>query len=110
VLQRTEALITEETRVLQNRLSYDAAAFNDRKSQALLDLTLALRALGPAHRDEILLARLADLRHALEANRRIVDLHLGALREITAVLAEAMRAAESDGTYAPAIARDRARP
>jgi hypothetical protein len=104
VLQRTEALITEETRVLQNRLSYDAAAFNDRKSQALLDLSLALRALGPARRDEILLRRLSALREALDANRRIVDLHLGALREITAALAEAIGRAECDGTYAPSIA------
>lgn len=110
VLQRTEALIAEETRALQERRPYDPAAFNNRKSQALLDLSLALRALGPARRDEVLLARLADLRDALEANRRIIDLHLGALREITAVLAEAIRAADSDGTYAPVIATPSARP
>jgi hypothetical protein len=109
VVQRTEALVAEETRVLQERLPYDAAAFNNRKGQALLDLSLALRALGPARRDEDLLRRLSALRETLDLNRRIVDLHLGALREITAVLAEAMRGAECDGTYAPTLATSRRR-
>ena len=62
LLQRTEALVAEETRVLQQRQAYDPVAFNHRKSQALLDLSLAVRALGPARRDETLLARLAALR------------------------------------------------
>ena len=109
VLQRTEALVAEETRVLRERATYDAAVFNTRKGQALLDLSLALRALGPARRDEVLLRRLSALRETLDVNRRIIDLHLGALREITAVLAEAMRGAECDGTYAPTIATSRTR-
>jgi hypothetical protein len=109
VLQRTEALVAEETRLLRERQPYDAAVFNDRKGHALLELSVALRGLGPARCDETLLAALAALRDALEVNRRTVDLHLGALRDITVVLADAVRAADSDGTYAPVIAAARPR-
>lgn len=73
--------------------------FNYRKSHGLLELTRASRNVDPETMDENLRLRLASLRRALETNSLLLQTHLDAAREISGILAEAMRQAESDGTY-----------
>jgi hypothetical protein len=48
-------------------------------------------------------ARLAGLRAKLDANRAVLKLHLEAVREIANIMSDAIRDAESDGTYSPAV-------
>ncbi len=105
VIRRLEAVVAEETAALRRNASADLAAFNARKGQGLLDLGRALsliggRGLEPGTRD-----RLRSLHAALEANRAMLSLHLQAVREIAQVVTEAIREAESDGTYAPPFER-----
>jgi len=52
-----------------------------------------------------LMQRLATLREKLDANSAILKLHLEAVREISAVMAEAIRDVESDGTYSRRVVK-----
>jgi hypothetical protein len=104
VIERLEEVVEQETAALRGRTAVDLKDFNTRKSQGLLELNRALRALdaGPAG-DEALRARLAGLRGKLDANRAVLEVHLAAVREVATALADAIRDADSDGTYMPSI-------
>lgn len=102
-ISRLEVVVEQETAALRARAAVDLRDFNDRKSQGLLELNRALRQLDGAAGDKALLARLAGLRAKLDANRAVLTVHLEAVREIAGVLADAIRDAESDGTYSPSI-------
>lgn len=102
-LQRLEEIVEQETAALKSGQPVDLKAFNDRKSQALLELTRWLRnmpGLG-AHPD--LAARVGSLKEKLALNQAALKLHLEAVQEISASLADAIQQSESDGTYTQAI-------
>jgi hypothetical protein len=101
--ERLEQVIDQETMALQTRTGLDLKDFNDRKSLGLLELTRAMRHIEGAAPDPALHARLARLRAKLEINRAALRTHLEAVREISTIVADAMRNAESDGTYSPPI-------
>jgi hypothetical protein len=105
VIERLESVIDHETEVLRSRGAIDLKEWNNRKNQGLLDLTRALRPLGLRGPDAKTLAALARLRAKLEVNRALIRNHVEAVREISAMLCEAIRNLESDGTYAPAVRR-----
>lgn len=109
-IDRLEEVIDEETAALRARVRVDLKDFNTRKSHGLLELTRALRVVDPGGTHEGLRARLTELRGKLEQNRAAIALHLEAVREISATIAEAMQEAESDGTYSEAAARVRRKP
>jgi hypothetical protein len=50
------------------------------------------------------------LRISLEVNQRIVKMHLDAVREVSAIVADAIKEAESDGTYSASVVRAAQRP
>lgn len=102
-LARLEAVVDAETAALRSRAAVDLKDFNDRKSQGLLELTRALRLFDIASADKAMLDRLAALREKLAANRAVLGTHLEAVREVATVVADAMREAESDGTYSVSI-------
>lgn len=102
-IERLEEVVDEETAALRSRTAVDLKDFNNRKSQGLLELNRALRGLDAAARDAAAPARLARLRAKLEVNRRVLEVHLAAVREVATVLSDAIRDAESDGTYSPSI-------
>jgi hypothetical protein len=98
-IERIEDLLDEETAALKNYRAIDLVSFIRRKSQGLLELTRAARALngydvGPAVTD-----RLEDLKEKLQQNQAVLQLHLEAVREVAELLTKAARDAESDGTY-----------
>ena len=97
---RLEEAVEQETASLQAQAGIDLRVFHDRKSQGLLELTRAMRHIEGSSPAPSLLNRLASLRSKLEANSAVLRLHLEAVREVFAVMADAMREAESDGTYA----------
>lgn len=108
-IERLELLIDQETAALQSRTAVDLKDFNDRKSLGLLELTRAMRPIEGAPPDPVLHGRLLRLREKLEINRAALRTHLEAVREISTIVADAMRNAESDGTYTPSIRGGRAR-
>jgi flagellar biosynthesis/type III secretory pathway chaperone len=105
-LVRLEEIIDQETSALRSRKSIDLKEYNDRKSQALLDLTRSLRSLPTGEANATLTSRISSLQSKLAINRAVLKMHLEAVREISTTLSDAIREADSDGTYDPsAIAR-----
>jgi hypothetical protein len=102
-IERLEEAVEQETAALKSRTRIDLREFNDRKSQGLLELTRAMRHMEGMQPEPALMTRLAALRAKLEINSATLKLHLDAVREVSAVMADAMREAESDGTYSRSI-------
>lgn len=98
-VQRLEETVDQETAALRSRRGTDFNEFNTRKSQGLLELDRALRMLGNSQPSEPVKDRLRSLREKLEINRQVLQTHLEAVREVTVLIADALRNAESDGTY-----------
>jgi hypothetical protein len=102
-IERLEEAVEQETAALQARAGADLREFNDRKSQGLLELTRAMRHIEGTVPEPALMQRLAGLRTKLEVNSATLKMHLEAVREVSTVMADAMREAESDGTYSRSI-------
>jgi hypothetical protein len=102
-IQRLEEVVEQETAALRTRAAIDLREFNNRKSQGLLDLNKALRVMDNAAADSGVTARLAQLRAKLEVNRAVLKMHLEAVREISTIVADTIRDADSDGTYSQSI-------
>jgi hypothetical protein len=100
---RLEEIIDQETEALRSRKAVDLKGFNDRKGQALLELTRLLRHVQGAEGDPQLMSRMAGVRAKLEVNRALLKMHLEAVREIAEALSDAIRNAESDGTYSHTV-------
>jgi hypothetical protein len=109
-VQRLEETLDQETAALQSGARTDLQDFSNRKSQCLLELTRVLRPLEGTAAEPLIVERMTGLRAKLAANRAVLERHLEAVREISTALSEAMRAADSDGTYSPAIKGNGARP
>jgi hypothetical protein len=99
-IERLERALDAETAALRERKAVDLGEFNKRKSAALLELTRSMRGVEPAELGAAVLEKVRALRAKLEENRAVLALHLRAAREVADLVAEAMRSAESDGTYA----------
>jgi len=102
-IQRLEDLVDQETAALRARKVINLKEFNDRKSQALLELTRLLRTLQGGPPNPALAERVQGLKAKLAVNQSVLQLHLEAVREVSSSLADAIRNSESDGTYTPAI-------
>lgn len=102
-IQRLEDILVQETDALRERKVINLKDFNDRKSQALLELTRLLRTLQGGEPSPEVAQRVAALRSKLALNQAVLKLHLEAVREISTTLSDAIRNADSDGTYTPAI-------
>ncbi len=100
-IDKLEELIDEETAALKAHRSIDLRDYNNRKSQTLLDLTRLTRLVGPTTVDLEFKARLELIRQKLDINRRVIQMHLDAVREIAALVSGSIQEAESDGTYSP---------
>lgn len=109
-IQRLEEIIEIETSALRERKAIDLKEFNDRKSQALLELTRSLRSLQGTGPNPALAERVATLKTKLAINQAMLKLHLEAVREIATSLSDAIRHSESDGTYTQAISALAKRP
>lgn len=102
-IQRLEIVVDQETAALQARTAIDLKDYNNKKSQGLLDLSRVLRHFDAVAMDQEMPARLSRLRGKLEINQAVLKMHLEAVREISTIMAGALRDAESDGTYSPSI-------
>ena len=98
-IERLEDAVDQETAALRSRAATDLREFNNRKSQGLLELSRSVRHFQGAPPSNAVLARLAGLREKLDVNKAVLKLHLEAVREVSTIMADAIRDAESDGTY-----------
>ncbi len=104
-LKRLEATVAAETEALVAHRPIDQEAVNRRKSQSLLELTRLTRGLDPDQLDPEMAEQLVSLRDTLERNQSVVALHLRAVEEISGIISESIRNAESDGTYSAPLGR-----
>ncbi len=98
-IERLQAILEDETAALQNQTTPQLTEFIAKKNQALWDLSRALRDRRQAADDGEIVARISDLNQVLAINQFILRRHLSAAQEISEILTNAVRAAESDGTY-----------
>lgn len=109
-IERLEETLEQETAGLRARAQIDLKDFNNRKNHGLLELTRAMRHLDRGSLTQAVSERLSALRISLEINRGVVKMHLEAVREVSTIVADAIRDAESDGTYSVSIGRAVQRP
>jgi hypothetical protein len=102
-IHRLEDLIDEETAALRDHKAIDLKDFNNRKNQALYELSRASRLVEDLCRTPEVKERLQTLRDKLEENRCMLKIHIEAAREVLTIMTDAIQHAESDGTYSVSI-------
>jgi hypothetical protein len=98
-IERLKATIDEETEKLALRSLVDFDGFSQRKNRGLLELTRAVRLTQGAEADPRVVAHLTRLRASLVRNQAALQMHLDAVREVSAIIAKSIQDVESDGTY-----------
>lgn len=99
LIARIEEAVTSETAALRSDPNFDVKASNERKSRYLYELTRATRNVSTQSSDPALQPALESLRTALEANERAVLAHMEAVKEVAGLVQDAIRNADTDGTY-----------
>jgi len=97
-LGRLEVVIESETLALQDHQPIDLTEFNHKKSHGLLELTRTARILDEESL-ELAQADLQRLKDKVEKNLSILEIHLKAVHAVAAIISNAIRENESDGTY-----------
>ncbi|MXQ11685.1 flagellar protein FlgN [Microvirga makkahensis] len=103
-LERLEETLDLETAALLSRDLSKLEDFNRRKSQSLLEISRMVRSVENGVIDENAVKRFQSLKSKLEENQAILERHMRAVQEISAVISGAIRAAESDSTYSADVA------
>lgn len=98
-IERLKATIDEETDKLEARAVVDFDGFSQRKNRGLLELTRAIRREADVQSDPRLTPHLTQLRASLIRNQAALQIHLDAVREVSAIIAKSIQEVESDGTY-----------
>lgn len=99
IIGRIEETVEAETHGLKTDRQFDLQSSNARKSRYLYELTRAMKGIGEAdflneHRDGI-----RRLRDTLSKNAAVIRAHLDAVNEVANLMQDAIRHAETDGTY-----------
>lgn len=102
-IERLKATIDEETSKLESRDVVDFDTFSQRKNRGLLELTRAIRVTSDIQDDPRVAPQLTHLRASLIRNQAALQIHLDAVREVSAIIAKSIQEVESDGTYSLAI-------
>jgi len=102
-IERLKATIDEETSKLESRAVVDFDTFSQRKNRGLLELTRAIRVASDIQDDPRVAPQLTQLRASLIRNQAALQIHLDAVREVSAIIAKSIQDVESDGTYSLAI-------
>ncbi|MEZ0169671.1 flagellar protein FlgN [Microvirga sp. TS319] len=104
-LDRLEETLDLETTALLSRDLNNLDEFNRRKSQSLLEISRMARSVEATSMDDLSVKRLERLKMKLEKNQEILERHMRAMQEISAVISGAIQAAESDSTYSADVMR-----
>jgi hypothetical protein len=104
IMDRLEQIIDAETDSLTRNLPDRIGESGQRKRQGLLELGRAMRHLRGKASPEVQ-DRLNAFSGKLENNRRMLDIHLRAVRDVADLIARSLREMDSDGTYTRMIGR-----
>lgn len=104
VLNRLEALLDTEIAALSDQRPYDHDAAGRQKSRMLLELVRTQVSPEDAQSDPALSARLRDIREKLVRDQTLLELHVAASREVSAILSRVMQEVDWDGTYDSRVA------
>ena len=99
LLDRLKLVVLEETDTLTAGGGSFHGQFTERKNQLLRDLLIAQRACGGSRAAAALAPKTRTLQKLLARNQRLLKAHIDAVREVSAIIVDAIRQAESDGTY-----------
>lgn len=99
ILDRLETVLQEESHALSSSAPLEMGSFIARKTQLLLELSSMRRGPGATRTDSLLAGRLERLKSQLALNQRALSCHLDAARQISTIILDNIRAADSDGTY-----------
>jgi flagellar biosynthesis/type III secretory pathway chaperone len=99
VMDRLTKLLDEESAALENRSIDRHAGFTERKNQLLRELMLSQKNVTAAGAVQSLKSHAAAVRAALLRNQKLLKTHIEAVREVSAIIVDSIRQAESDGTY-----------
>jgi hypothetical protein len=104
IIARLTSVIEEENRLLTEQREKSLDALILKKSQLLLELLRVQKSLAVTLPHPELAAGFQTLRAVMEANQRLLSIHLSAAKEISDTILDALRQNESDGTYGSRIA------
>ena len=99
-IRRLENVVEEETVALETGTKIDFDDFSARKSRSMLEFVRLMRAQIYLGGEAEVREEVQRLRQKLERNRKILEMHYDAVREVATIIVRAIREAESDGTYA----------
>ena len=98
-IDRTDAIVRDETAALKRGGLVDLHEFSGRKSHQLLALKRAFDATVDLPGKERMAKEMDLLREALAENSALLQTRLAAVQEVADIISSVMRRAESDGTY-----------
>lgn len=98
-IEKLILLIEEENELLQRHQIASHASFTSRKNQALRELMIMRAAGDPQQALPAYKPALERLSLGLKTNAALLKLHIGAVSEISDIIVNGIREAESDGTY-----------
>ena|SRR5690625_1229123 len=99
IATRLTELLEDEIAALRAHRTLDLNDISDRKNQMLLELSRISGSLDDNAADPSLRPVLDRLRERLDENLSMLELNIGAVRDVADILTSAIREAESDGTY-----------
>ena len=99
VIQRLETVIEEENGALLAQEMQAHSSYGQRKHQLLRDLMSAQRGCRDMSSLQILADDYARLKGKLARNAKLLGDHIRALEEVSAIIIDSIKQAESDGTY-----------
>ena len=108
-IRRLENVVEEETVALETgkkidfddfRATANSVVVERAKSRSMLEFVRLMRAQIYLGGEAEVREEVQRLRQKLERNRRILEMHYDAVREVATIIVRAIREAESDGTYA----------
>jgi flagellar biosynthesis/type III secretory pathway chaperone len=99
VMRRLMSVLDEENALLAEARDESLDPVIQKKSQLLLELMRAEKALGAERLAPPLLLEVHALKQAMQQNQKLLSLHLTAARDISDTIVTALRQHESDGTY-----------
>lgn len=98
-IDRTEAIVRDETSALRRGELVDLHQYSSRKSHQLLALNRAFEAARDASGQDHMVREMDRLRETLAENAALLRTRLDAVQEVAEIISSIMRQAQSDGTY-----------
>ncbi len=107
VINRLVATVEEENTILVQQRQTSLDSIIQRKSQLLLELMRAQKNCSIENIKASLGGEIAKFKSLMDANQRLLSVHLAAARDVSNTILDALRQNDSDGTYAVASAYGR---